>query len=78
MSGEGVKLTVPMVTTLQRIERRGHIGMSVWVAGRTSCKALLARGLIETGRGGPIGKFDGNPLVRLTDAGRAALAGDRT
>ena len=74
MMGEKTKLTKAMENTLRRIDRRGRIGLTVWAAGRPSCAALLRRGLVETDSNVPIGRFDGNPLVWVTPAGRAALA----
>ncbi len=56
---------------------RCSLGLDVWRLGRNPCEALRKRGLIQSADGipltRPIGRFDGNPVVIITDAGRQAL-----
>jgi hypothetical protein len=68
-----VKLSKAQRQTLEKISRQ-PFGLLVWVAGRQTCEGLRKRGLIEvTGGDRRIHRHDGNPLVEITEAGRAAL-----
>ena len=73
MSARPLHLTAPQRHVLQLIKDDPIPGYRVYVLGRPSCEALRKRGFVEGDR--PFrARMDGNPIVRITPAGLAALA----